>query len=135
MNLHSRLDAALTIVRSTLLESRNAEGHWTGELSSSAFSTATAVCALTIAERHGQTGSVKSAALASRGLDWLAANVNVDGGWGDTTLSLSNISTTTLGWAAFGVVTGAEQKPGQVVERAEPLGPPNLCAQPLTKSH
>ena len=34
---------------------------------------------------------------------WLATHANADGGWGDTVCSLSNLSTTTLAWAAFGV--------------------------------
>ena len=54
-----------------------------------------------------------------RGLDWLARHANPDGGWGDTTLSLSNISTTTLCWAAFGVVSGADEKYRAVVTGAE----------------
>ena len=119
MNLPSRLRAALTLARSTLLAARNAQGHWTGELSSSALSTATAVCALTLCERHGQSGSPRTAPHISCGLDWLAAHANADGGWGDTTLSLSNISTTTLCWAAFGMVSGAAEKYQAVVERAE----------------
>jgi squalene-hopene/tetraprenyl-beta-curcumene cyclase len=35
------------------------------------------------------------------GLRWLVANQNADGGWGDTDRSISNISTTALGWAAL----------------------------------
>jgi squalene-hopene/tetraprenyl-beta-curcumene cyclase len=117
VNPHSRLHAALALARSTLLESRNDQGHWTGALSSSALSTATAVCALAIVGRHGR--SEPPAKQISRGLDWLAANANADGGWGDTTLSLSNISTTTLCWAAFGMAPGVEEKYRGVVERAE----------------
>ncbi len=75
-----------------LLAERNAEGHWTGELSSSALSTATASIALTLA---GESD------LPRRGLDWLERTQNPDGGWGDTVLSISNISTTALCWAAF----------------------------------
>ncbi len=90
-----------------------------GELSSSALSTATAVTALTLA---GLTGSPNSDAdLKSRiaaGLDWLAAHANPDGGWGDTVRSLSNLSTTTLVWAAFGVV-GGEAKHRPEMERGE----------------
>lgn len=119
MNLHSRLDAGLTLARATLLAARNGQGHWAGELSSSALSTATAVCALTLAERNGKTGSSGTAACISRGIEWLASKANPDGGWGDTTLSLSNVSTTTLCWAAFGLVSGAEDKHRAVVERAE----------------
>jgi squalene-hopene/tetraprenyl-beta-curcumene cyclase len=54
-----------------------------------------------------------------RGLAWLAAHQNPDGGWGDTTQSLSNISTTALCWAAFGAVSGAESRWREVVRRAE----------------
>ncbi len=43
-----------------------------------------------------------TAPLLSRGLDWLSRHVNPDGGWGDTDLSMSNLSTTALSWAAFG---------------------------------
>jgi squalene-hopene/tetraprenyl-beta-curcumene cyclase len=102
-----------------LLEARDAHGHWTGELSSSALSTATAVCALAMVQRRAKAGAADVAAKIARGLDWLAANVNADGGWGDTTFSLSNISTTTLCWAVFGMVPGAEEKYRSVVEGAE----------------
>jgi len=71
-------------------------GHWEGELSSSALSTATAVTALTLVDR------TRHEALIRRGLAWLARHRNADGGWGDTVLSKSNISTTALAWAAFG---------------------------------
>ena len=47
-------------------------------------------------------GVVVTAPLLSRGLDWLSRHVNPDGGWGDTDLSMSNLSTTALCWAAFG---------------------------------
>lgn len=118
MNLNSRVRAGLTLARSKLLEARNAQGYWAGELSSSALSTATAVCALAIAQRTQTPGSDRVNELISRGLEWLAANANHDGGWGDTTLSFSNISTTTLCWAAFGAAD-ADQKHQAVVDGAE----------------
>ncbi|MBC8374026.1 MAG: squalene--hopene cyclase, partial [Planctomycetes bacterium] len=86
---------------------RDPSGGWTGRLSSSALSTATAVRALAGVDRegHGQ--------LISAGLEWLAAHVNEDGGWGDTPQSKSNLPTTLLVWSAFGgensdAVAGAE---------------------------
>ena len=113
-----RLRAALDKARSALLAERNARGHWTGELSSSALSTATAVCALQIVAR--KTGaSDRLQPLIQRGLEWLARNQNANGGWGDTDLSFSNISTTTLCWAAFGVVPGADEKYSSTITRAE----------------
>lgn len=79
-------------------------GHWVGELSSSALSTATALFTLSTLKQPQHT------ALITNGLKWLAETQNVDGGWGDTTKSFSNISTTALCWAAFGVpeATGFE---------------------------
>ncbi|QOV88492.1 prenyltransferase/squalene oxidase repeat-containing protein [Humisphaera borealis] len=89
-----------------LLDARGPHGHWEGELSSSALSTATAVFALsqvleTQAERADPAFVSRAGKLIRQGLGWLALNQNSDGGWGDTTLSLSNISTTCLCWAAF----------------------------------
>jgi squalene-hopene/tetraprenyl-beta-curcumene cyclase len=74
-----------------LLDARNADGYWEGRLASSALSTATAVIALSLVEQSGG------------GIGWLAAHQNPDGGWGDTVLSVSNISATALAWAAFAI--------------------------------
>ncbi len=111
-----RLRAALTKATTELLAERNAQGFWAGELSSSALSTATAVTALAVAGRESQISNLKSQ--IDSGLRWLAGHQNADGGWGDTTKSLSNISTTTLGWAAFGAA-GADEKFAGAVEKAE----------------
>src|SRR5437016_383949 len=80
-----------------LLDARNAKGYWEGRLASSALSTATAIVALSLADRKKFDGLIQS------GVEWLAAHQNPDGGWGDTVLSVSNISTTSLAWAAFAV--------------------------------
>src|SRR5436305_3680779 len=90
-----RLERAYQTALDALLAERTPEGHWVGELSSSALSTATAVMALRLAcgERR--------AALIDGGLSWLEAHQNADGGWGDTVKSFSNISTTMLCRAAF----------------------------------
>src|SRR5215468_6174842 len=88
--------ATANLVR-RLLDARNAKGHWEGMLASSALSTATAVVALSLTDRR------KFDSFISAGIGWLAANRNSDGGWGDTVLSISNISTTALAWAAFAV--------------------------------
>lgn len=112
----NRLAAALEKARSELLAQRNAAGHWEGELSSSALSTATAVTALAIADRA--SGSNRFTEHVSSGLKWLETHANADGGWGDTTISRSNLSTTTLCWAAFGVVRDAGSRFPEVVASA-----------------
>ena len=116
----ARLRHALELARNELLAARTQDGHWIGELSSSALSAAAAVCALAVVEKHDPSlHTPRSALRIQQGLDWLARHLNADGGWGDTPFSLSNISTTTLCWAAFGVVPGADGKYRAVVKGAE----------------
>ena len=119
----ARLQRALAKARAALLAERGPHGHWEGELSSSALSTATAVTALELWQRHAspkvQLADAPRQAAICNGLRWLAEHQNADGGWGDTTLSFSNISTTALCWAAFGAVPGAEAKWSETVQRAE----------------
>lgn len=88
-NAAGRLSAAL-------LAELGPDGHWTGELSSSALSTATAITALATVDRSAHAERIRA------GLNWLARHANPDGGWGDTVRSRSNLSTTALVWAAFG---------------------------------
>lgn len=125
----NRLLAAYEKSRLDLLEQREPEGHWVGELSNSALSTATAVSALALIERHGamdaKSGRFQNELLESelselilRGIGWLADHQNPDGGWGDTDKSYSNISTTMLAVAAFHL-TGVPCKHANVLERAD----------------
>ena len=100
----NRLTPALDNARAALLAERDSHGHWEGRLSSSALSTAITVCAL----RHYHTAGAcprenetQLDALCEQGLKWLVEHQNEDGGWGDTTRSFSNISTTALCWGAF----------------------------------
>ncbi|MCI0541914.1 MAG: hypothetical protein L0Z50_42500 [Verrucomicrobiales bacterium] len=108
LEITSRLSAAGTRAREALLRERCPDGHWEGELSSSALSTATAVTALSLANLQSTKAHPRFRPLVERGLAWLAEHQNTDGGWGDTTRSMSNISTTALAWAAFGAVPGAD---------------------------
>ena len=97
---------ALARATGKLLDSRVAAGHWEGELSSSALSTATAVLALAAVLREGE-GRLDRPLLttcrrmAAQGTNWLVGNQNPDGGFGDTVGSPSNLSTTVLAWAAL----------------------------------
>ena len=102
-----------------LLASRNASHHWEGYLSSSALSTATAVTALTLINDDQKNKSTNTKAFQEKGIQWLTDHVNDDGGWGDTTLSLSNISTTALVWAAFGAVEGAAETHPALMSKTE----------------
>ena len=126
-SFHQRLESALERATQALLAERTAAGPWKGSLSSSALSTATAVCALAVAgrETRAAAGSPPPDSPAhfqpqiEAGLNWLASHVNKDGGWGDTTLSVSNLSTTALCWAAFGAAPGADQRHRALLERVE----------------
>lgn len=101
---------AVQISNKSLLDLRGDNGCWEGELSSSALSTATAVCALALKASHGSENRSECLDRANAGLEWIAKHQNPDGGWGDTTISFSNISTTALCWAAFGTISGADEK-------------------------
>ncbi len=103
-DFRSRLERTYAAVRTALLAERHANGWWEGELSTSALATATAVMALEMVRRKipaTQATAKDLAALIERGVCWLAQHQNGDGGWGDTTLSKSNISTTMLCHAVF----------------------------------
>jgi squalene-hopene/tetraprenyl-beta-curcumene cyclase len=89
------LDRAIAATHAHLDSLRHPNGHWEGHLSSSALSTATAIVALSLVDRE------KHAAFIQKGAQWLCDHQNADGGWGDTTLSKSNLSTTLLCWSAL----------------------------------
>ena len=139
MNLQvdrERLALAYQTARTQLLAERNSASHWTGELSSSPLSTATAISALVLAEQGiWNTGLAKYtpgeepshvdeifradfSELVVQSLRWLAEQQNEDGGWGDTDCSLSNIATTMLVLAAFHL-TGVPAKFAGLLERAD----------------
>lgn len=97
------------------------DGAFRGQLSSSALSTATAVCALHLYQRDAAadaTGRRSAAETAvERGLDWLKRTQNPDGGFGDTPDSRSNISTTTLCWVTLRLRAEGHPSALQGVER------------------
>ncbi|NNE91204.1 MAG: squalene--hopene cyclase [Verrucomicrobiales bacterium] len=106
----AEIATALENARAALLAERTPDGHWEGELSTSALSTATAVVAL------GSVDSGKHAEFVEGGVSWLAENQNFDGGWGDTVKSDSNISTSLLAWSALSKF-GPEKR--DAIHRAE----------------
>lgn len=91
----NKLEQSLNLVREHLLGEIGDGPCWQGCLSSSALATATAVTALAVIDKD------KYADIITAGLGWICRNVNEDGGWGDTPVSESNISTTLLCWSAF----------------------------------
>lgn len=103
------LDSAIANTQAHLDALRNASGHWEGRLSSSALSTATGIVALALVDRD------KHAVHIAAGAQWLCDHQNADGGWGDTTLSKSNLSTTLLCWSALHLVG---MRTSQAVEAA-----------------
>src|SRR5262245_61595651 len=114
----ARLRAAYEKVKAELLAERTPDGHWVGELSSSALSTATAVSALALVRDRLRTQHSALSTLIARGLRWLADHQNADGGWGDTAKSFSNISTTMLCRAAFHI-SGTATDFAEALRRAD----------------
>jgi squalene-hopene/tetraprenyl-beta-curcumene cyclase len=118
----TRIADCYRFARERLLAERNERGHWEGELSTSALSTATAVMALEMVRRDRATRTISSddldfESLIANGLCWLAEHQNEDGGWGDTVKSFSNISTTMLARAVFHA-TGNDETYAIVVDPA-----------------
>ncbi|MCH2182863.1 MAG: squalene--hopene cyclase [Mariniblastus sp.] len=100
-----RLRSAYRQAKQLLLDERVEQGHWVGELSGSALSTATAISALSYGVATGQWDQATVSEAKRQvecGLAWLVESQNEDGGWGDTELSYSNISTSMLVVAAIG---------------------------------
>lgn len=108
--LIQRLVAAERVACEGLLAERVDQGTWVGQLSTSALSTATATLAIDLYIRSGgANGQAESLGrLVEAGRDWLLAHQNDDGGWGDTVLSFSNISTTMLAHATLTAVAVPE---------------------------
>ncbi|HVE41666.1 MAG TPA: prenyltransferase/squalene oxidase repeat-containing protein [Planctomycetota bacterium] len=125
------IERTLANARRTLLDARVAAGHWEGHLSSSALSTATAVCALELVRRNRPDAPTTLQGLVNGGLAWLERHQNSDGGFGDTTDSPSNISTTTLCWASLGMVPGREaafaRAEAWLKRECPDLSPPSLA--------
>ncbi len=98
---YQRVQEGYQRARAELLSARTIAGHWEGELSTSALSTATAVMALEMIRRHRPTDDHSLDSYIKQGIHWLATHQNEDGGWGDTCKSISNISTSMLCHAVF----------------------------------
>lgn len=115
-DLLDRAKSALVKIRKQLLQQRNDHGHWVGELSASALSTSTAISTLSfyLDENPEDPRAAEMMSQRDSGLCWLSANQNEDGGWGDTEVSYSNISTTMLVIAALHAAKQTEQFSSQI---------------------
>lgn len=118
--LFDQVERAIESLTLRLKELQTHDGHWTGELASSALSTATAVSALSIVrdgsidhqtQRRLSTNNRTDRfdSLIERGCQYITGQQNPDGGWGDTDRSKSNISTTLLCIAALHLANRDQQ--------------------------
>ncbi len=87
-----------------LLSEMNADGFWTGQLSSSALGVTVAVVALHFHDSEANSFEIQA------GLNWLHNNCNADGSYGDTPESPGNISTTLLVYAALNLYADNDEK-------------------------
>ena len=110
----NRLANAYLRARADLLAERTENMCWVGELSTSALSTATAVSVFSLVRSHEKVCDKKQDELVVRGVQWLVAHQNVDGGWGDTDKSYSNIATTMLVVAAIRLSGDASRFPDTI---------------------
>jgi squalene-hopene/tetraprenyl-beta-curcumene cyclase len=129
--MHETLLPQLTKARDcsarALLSERAQGGWWEGELSGSALSTATAIIALQLA------GGPFEQVLIQPGLAWLIRTQTAEGGWGDTTASLPNLSTTLLVLSALQLcgqsdhATAVSRARAWVEQRTGSLSPADLA--------
>jgi squalene-hopene/tetraprenyl-beta-curcumene cyclase len=117
------LRETLIAAREALVAERTSTGIWEGELSASALSTATALFALEMLDRQpaaheSATNVANRRKLVADGIRWLLEKQNADGGWGDTELSFSNISTTALCWATLCFVQAGPNSPSGALQLA-----------------
>ena len=103
--------SSLEKVQALLLDQRTSGGYWEGELSASALSTATAVTTLSfyLQANPDSTATKKIETQIESGLRWLVEMQNEDGGWGDTSLNYSNISTSMLVLASLHAAEACER--------------------------
>jgi hypothetical protein len=78
-----------------LVDEAGPGGFWSGRLSSSALGVAVALTALWFDDRDRHSSRI------IRGFDWLSANINADGSFGDTPGSPGNVSTSLLVYASM----------------------------------
>lgn len=113
--LRPKVRIVLDQLRAELLAQRNAQGHWIGELSPSALSTATAASAMSavLLQSPQRDDAGRLGEQINRAVDYLAGQQNDDGGFGDTDRSHSNIATSYLVLAALSL---AQRSIGRTID-------------------
>ena len=86
-----------------LLNKRNEDGIWEGRLSDSALGVAVSITAFNFKDPEKYRQRIKM------GLNWLYQNQNLDGGFGDSPESPSNVSTSLLSFAAVSACSWVEE--------------------------
>lgn len=121
-----RCALARDVLQRRFAELRGSSDHWSGQLSTSALSTATAISALSICvsssvserwDSADETGRYSVDVWRSQielGCQWLSRAQNSDGGFGDTNRSKSNIATTYLVIAAWHLAGAADRYADQL---------------------
>jgi len=99
-NLNNRFKELSDLLKGQI----NADGFWSGELSSSALGVAVSVAAL-----HFYDPNINRREIAN-GFDWLRNNINNDGSFGDTPESQGNISTSLLVYAAINLYSSENEE-------------------------
>lgn len=120
-----RLHAAMQLAAAELARACPPGSPWQGELSSSPPATAAAICALSLADTEWKSAEDTLRGRARQGVQWLIHHANGDGGWGDTPRSFSNLTATSLAWAALGLAPGGEAG----LEAASHAGERWICQQ------
>jgi squalene-hopene/tetraprenyl-beta-curcumene cyclase len=120
INMDARIQSQFFELSTLLLQKRNASGSWEGRLSSSALGVAVAITALHFHDAAGNTSEISS------GLNWLETYVNIDGGFGDSPSSQSNVSTSLLCFAAAKVTSTAHSNENLLFKLAGYLKSQNI---------
>ena len=131
------LQSSFSHLSGLLQSAMNAEGFWSGELSSSALATAVSIVALQLGDQQPgdqQLGDPQSGERIERGIGWLNTSINDDGGYGDSPGSVSNVSTTLLCYAALRICAAnrPERTAGPVVTMQLSPGPEGVNAMQET---
>jgi len=116
----NHIQAQLDELSTLLLHKRNADGFWSGRLSSSALGVAVSITALHFYNAQENTSEISS------GLEWLQKNVNLDGGFGDSPGSVSNVSTSLLCYSAVKACSRDNQKDSLLLKIGDYLRSQNI---------